>query len=94
MLVKEVFNASSDTMTTGFVSRADKLAGWFVMVKDSKGSHSDNKLWGDGWGWSWFDAANPRQTVSTDYKADCQGWHIPAKETDWSYTERYPVLKK
>jgi hypothetical protein len=32
---------------------------WFVMVKDSKGSFPGNDLWGDGWGWSWFDAGNP-----------------------------------
>ncbi len=25
------------------------------MVKDSKNSHPGNPLWGDGWGWSWFD---------------------------------------
>jgi hypothetical protein len=45
--------------------------GWFVMMRDSKGSHVGNKLWGDGWGWSWFDAANPSRTTSTDYKIDC-----------------------
>jgi hypothetical protein len=29
------------------------------MMKDSKGRHAGNKLWGDGWGWSWFDADSP-----------------------------------
>src|SRR5690242_4926964 len=43
-------------MTTGTVSRAGTLAGWFVMLKDNVGRFSGNKLWGDGWGWSWFDA--------------------------------------
>jgi hypothetical protein len=41
-------------MTTGNVSHAKILKGWFVMIKDGKNSHPDNKLWGDGWGWSWF----------------------------------------
>ena len=42
------------------------------MVKDSNGRHAGNKLWGDGWGWSWFDADNPSKTTSTDYKTNCQ----------------------
>jgi hypothetical protein len=58
VLVKEVFHAATGKMTTGTVSRADTLKGWFVMMRDSRGSHVGNKLWGDGWGWSWFDAAN------------------------------------
>jgi hypothetical protein len=35
-------------MTTGTVSSAGTLAGWFVMVKDNVGRFSGNKLWGDG----------------------------------------------
>lgn len=93
ILVKEVFATNTSTMTTGKVSREDTLAGWFVMVKDSKGSHPDNALWGDGWGWSWFDAGKPTKTTSTDYKKDCLGCHVPAKSTDWIYTQGYPVLK-
>jgi hypothetical protein len=93
VLVKEVFEAATGDMTTGTVSHADKLKGWFVMVKDSKNSHPKNPLWGDGWGWSWFDADKPTKTTSTDYKADCQGCHIPAKSTDWIYVDGYPVLR-
>jgi hypothetical protein len=59
------------------------LKGWFVMMKDSKGRHAGNKLWGDGWGWSWFDAANPSKTTSTDYKTNCQSCHVPARASDW-----------
>ena len=60
VLVKEVFRAATGPMTTGTVSRADSLSGWFVMVRDSKGRYAGDKLlWGEGWGWSWFDAANP-----------------------------------
>ncbi|MFD2029421.1 hypothetical protein ACFSKM_02005 [Ancylobacter dichloromethanicus] len=29
------------------------------MVKSSTDKFPENKLWGDGWGWSWFDADNP-----------------------------------
>jgi len=52
-------------MTTGTVSRPASLRGWFVMMKDSDGRYPGNNLWGDGWGWSWFDAASP-STPSLD----------------------------
>ena len=94
VLVKEVFETASASMTTGVVSRAQTLKGWFVMIRDNKNSHPDNKLWGDGWGWSWFDAANPSKTTSTNYIADCKSCHIPAKASDWIYVNGYPVLKK
>jgi hypothetical protein len=76
------------------VSSAATLAGWFVMVKDGVGRFPGNKLWGDGWGWSWFDATDPQKTTSTDYTADCQSCHLPAWESDWIYTQGYPVLKR
>jgi hypothetical protein len=94
VLVKEVYEAATNPMTTGTVSHAETLAGWFVMVKDSKNSHPQNKLWGSGWAWSWFDAGNPVKTTSTDYTTDCQPCHIPAQATDWIYTQGYPVLHK
>jgi hypothetical protein len=91
--VKEVYAAATGQMTTGTVSHADTLKGWFVMMKDSRGRHPDNKLWGDGWGWSWFDAANPSKTTSTDYKTNCLACHVPAKVSDWIYISGYPSLK-
>ena len=95
VLVKEVYQTATSPMTTGTVSHAEKLlAGWFIMVKDSKNSHPQNKLWGSGWGWSWFDAANPLKTTSSDYTTDCQPCHIPAQSTDWIYTQGYPILHK
>jgi Cytochrome P460 len=94
VLVKEVFQAATGQMTTGAVSRADILEGWFVMVKDRKGRYAGNKLWGDGWGWSWFDAANPSKATSTDYKADCLSCHEPAHASDWIYVGGYPSLKR
>src|SRR3954447_23467620 len=94
VLVKEVYEAATAPMTTGTVSHADKLKGWFVMVKDSVGRFPGNKLWGNGWGWSWFDAATPVTTTSKDFRTDCLGCHIPAKATDWIYVSGYPGLKK
>ena len=94
VLVKEVYETQTADMTTGTVSHPQTLKGWFVMVKDSKNSHPGKALWGDGWGWSWFDASNPTHTTSTDYKNDCQGCHTPAQATDWIYVNGYPVLQK
>ena len=93
VLVKEVFQAATGTMTTGTVGYAQTLMGWFVMVKDSNNSYPGNKLWGDGWGWSWFDAADRSKTTSTDYKADCLSCHVPAQASDWIYVNGYPPLK-
>jgi len=94
VLVKEVYGAATGDMTTGTVSHADKLSGWFVMMKDGKGRFPGNKLWGNGWGWSWFDVGNPLKTTSTDYTADCQSCHLPAQATDWIYVHGYPQLRK
>lgn len=94
VLVKEVFGTSTIGMTTGTVSHAARLKGWFVMVRDSKNTRPGNPLWGDGWGWSWFDADKPLKTTSTNYKTDCQGCHLPARATDWIYTSGYPTLNR
>jgi len=94
VLVKEVFEATTGAMTTGTVSHVQTLKGWFVLVRDSKNNHPGNKLWGNGWGWSWFDAANPSKTTSTDYKVDCLPCHEPARATDWIYVQGYPALKQ
>ncbi len=94
VLVKEVFETATGPMTTGTVSHAESLKGWFVTVKDSKNSHPGSKLWGSGWGWSWFDAANPTKTTSTDFKVDCLSCHVPARASDWIYVQGYPSLKQ
>jgi hypothetical protein len=93
VLIKEVYEASTAPMTTGTVSHARTLKGWFVMVKDSKSSHPGNSLWGDGWGWSWFEAGNPEKTTSTNYRSDCRSCHVPVQATDWVYSSGYPTLK-
>jgi hypothetical protein len=94
VLVKEVFQAATEPKTTGTVSRAGALKGWFVMVKGENGRYPDNQLWGDGWGWSWFDAGNPTKTASKNYKTDCLGCHVPAKGSDWIYVDGYQPLKR
>jgi hypothetical protein len=93
VLVKEVFQAATAPMTTGTVSHPDVLKGWFVMVRDTTGRHAGNRLWGDGWGWSWFDAGNPTKTTSTDYQTNCRGCHVPAEATGWVYVGAYPSLR-
>jgi len=93
VLIKEVYETATAPMTTGTVSHAQTLKGWFVMVKDSKNGHPGGSLWGEGWGWSWFDAGNPMKTTSTGYKKDCLPCHVPAQATDWIYTAGYPALK-
>jgi hypothetical protein len=94
VLVKEVFEAATGGMTTGTVSHAQTLKGWFVMMRDDNNRHPGNKLWGDGWGWSWFDSDNPAKTTSTDYKIDCQPCHVPAKASDWIYISGYAPLRR
>src|SRR5262249_61599835 len=94
VLVKEVFDAATAGMTTGTVSHAATLKGWFVMVKENPARYPDNKLWGEGWGWSWFDAGNPSKTTSTDYKTDCRSCHLPAQTSEWVYVGGYRSLKR
>ena len=93
VLVKEVFEAATASMTTGTVSHPEVLKGWFVMVRDATGRHDGNRLWGDGWGWAWFDAGNPTKTTSTDYTTNCRGCHVPAQTTDWIYVGGYQSLR-
>jgi hypothetical protein len=106
VLVKEVHRAATEPMTTGTVSHADSLVGWFVMTRDSQGRHAGNQLWGDGWGWSWFDAADPSTSsvhlplpgggvaTSTDYRENCKSCHLPAQATEFIYVDGYPPLKR
>ena len=93
VLVKELFSIETDVMTTGTVARAHEVEGWFVMVKDTKGRFEGNPLWGDGWGWAFFGADDRETTTSVSYQDDCLACHVPAQETDWVYTQGYPVLK-
>jgi hypothetical protein len=92
VLVKELLKATTGSMTTGTVSWGTEVEGWFVMVKDRHNRFPDNPLWGDGWGWVLFNATDPEKVVTTNYKTECLGCHIPARNTDWIYINGYPVL--
>ena len=104
VLVKELINTKTMPMTTGeAVSHATTIKGWFVLVRDTQGRFQESKLWGDGWGWSFFSADNSVKTASTDYQVDCIACHLPAREMahadanesdKWIYTFGYPVLQK
>lgn len=91
VIVKELLKGVTAPMTTGTVSRGSEVEGWFVMVKDTEGRFSTNPLWGDGWGWVLFGPDGKLKTKN--YKAECLGCHIPAKNTDWIYVEGYTVLR-
>ncbi|MFT6100476.1 MAG: hypothetical protein ACJAYF_003034 [Arenicella sp.] len=93
-LVKELRASKASTYTTGKdVSYAtEELKQWFVMIKDSRNRFDGNPLWGDGWGWALYKPDNKQTNIAVDYKIDCLGCHIPAKENDWVYTEAYPTL--
>ncbi len=104
VLVKELINTKTMPMTTGqAVSHATKIKGWFVLVRDTQNRFKESNLWGDGWGWSLFNADNRIQTVSTDYKEDCIGCHLPARQMaredandsdKWTYSFGYLALQK
>jgi hypothetical protein len=94
VLVKELLGAETEDMTTGTVSHATEVEGWFVMIKDADGRFPENPLWGHGWGWAFFEASDRITTTTGDYEAECLGCHVPAEETDWVYVQGYPVLDK
>lgn len=91
VLVKEVYAATTASMTTGTASQPTSLKGWFVMVRDSQNAHPRDNRWGDGWGWGWFDATEPQQNATADYRSECLGCHEPARATQFTYTHGYPA---
>ena len=93
VLVKELLKTKTGDLTTGRVSWATNVEGWFVMVKDSQGRFPNSPFWGNGWGWVLFSADNPKKTVTKNWRTDCLGCHAPAKHTDWVFVEGYPVLR-
>lgn len=93
VLVKELLKATTGPMTTGTVSWGTRIEGWFIMIKDTKGRFKNNPLWGDGWGWAFFRSDQHEKTVTKNYKIECTGCHIPARNNDWIYVNGYPVLR-
>lgn len=94
VLVKDVFNARTEALTTGTSSFAGDLAGRFVLVKDSAGKLGTGPRFGDGWGWAFYEGVETKRTVTTDYKNDCLSCHEPARGQDLLYIQGYPLLRK
>jgi hypothetical protein len=94
VLIKELLTATTGQMTTGTVSWGTQVEGWFVMVKDTQGRFKSNPLWGDGWGWALIKADQPDKTATQNYKTECLGCHIPARDSDWIYVYGYPLLTR
>lgn len=94
VLVKELIETETGDLTTGHVSWARQVTGWFVMIKDSKGRFQGSGLWGDGWGWALFHTDDPATTVTKDYKGECIPCHLPVETNDWVYVRGYPALKR
>ena len=95
VIVKELRASKPGNFTTGenVQHETQVIKQWFVMVKDGKNRFAkNNKNWGDGWGWALFKPDTPFKNVSTNYKIDCIGCHIPAKDSDWIYVDSYPIL--
>jgi hypothetical protein len=93
ILVKEIRKISSADLPTGHASWAGDMNLWFVMIKDTEGRFPGNPNWGNGWGWAMFKADDPMKNVCTDFKKDCIGCHMPAKNTDWVFIQGYPDLR-
>lgn len=93
VLVKEVRTAAHGPLTTGDVAWSGKEVLWFVMIKDRQGRFAGNAIWAEGWAWALFLAEDPAANVATDFRDDCMTCHEPAQESDWVYTEGYPVLQ-
>jgi hypothetical protein len=94
VLVKDVYSTATEAMTTGTVSYADALVGRFVMFRDADDEHADESpLWGDGWGWAFYEGTETTDTVTTDYTVDCLGCHEPVRDQNLIYVQGYPVLR-
>lgn len=93
MLVKDVFAARTEVLTTGTASCAGDLAGRFVMVKDGSGKLGPGPRFGDGWGWAFYEGQEKKRTATTDYKNDCLTCHERARASDLLYLQGYSLLR-
>lgn len=93
VLVKELRDHARGSYTTGGdVASATRATRWFLMVKDRRNRYPGDPLWQEGWGWALFEADAPGENVARSFAADCQACHIPARDSDWVYTQGYPRL--
>lgn len=94
VLVKELRGHATADYTTGSgVASATAPTRWFLMVRDRQGRFPDHPLRAEGWGWALFEAEAPTRNVATSFQADCQGCHVPARQTEWVYKSGYPRLE-
>ena len=95
-LVKELRSHEVGNYSTGtdVAHATGDIKQWFVMVKDRKGRFEGNPLWGEGWGWALFQPKDRSVNVATNYRTECLGCHLPARETDHIYVEAYTTLVK
>ncbi|NJO31897.1 MAG: cytochrome P460 family protein [Rhodospirillales bacterium] len=93
ILVKDVFAARTEALTTGIASYAGALVGRFIMVKDAARKLGTSPRFGDGWGWAFYEGAETARTITTDYKTDCLGCHEPARAQDLIFRQGYPLLR-
>jgi hypothetical protein len=95
VLVKDVYAGKTKTLTCGTVSYAGDLVGRFILFRDSSNARTaSSPRFGDGWGWAYYDGSETKMTVTTNYKTDCLGCHLPARATDMVYVQGYPLLRK
>jgi hypothetical protein len=90
---KPVTTFRDHALTVGTSSYASDLAARLVMVKDSSGKLGSGPRFGDGWGWASYDGTETKRTVTTNFKNDCLGCHVPARATDLVYVRGYPLLR-
>ncbi|PWE34007.1 cytochrome c, class I [Maritimibacter sp. 55A14] len=93
-IVKEVWSARTEELTTGTASYVDELQGRFVMVRDSDGTLGTGARFGDGWGWAFFEGSETSVTVTRDYGTDCIACHEPARDQGLIYLQGYPAIRK
>jgi hypothetical protein len=86
VLVKEVFATDTQPMTTGTVSHAQTLKGWFVMVRDSRDTHPGNKHGvraGVGHG----------STLAIRVRRPLNSKAVSSSVLDWRYNEDSPAKR-
>lgn len=93
VLVKDVWSAKTEPLTTGTASYTRELAARFVMVRDAQGKLGSGTRFGDGWGWAFYERSETVKTVTGDYKIDCLSCHEPVRDQGLLYLQGYPVLR-
>ncbi len=95
VIVKELRSSQSGDYTTGrgIHYPGNQIKQWFVMIRDRESRFEGNPIWGDGWGWALFKPGSKHSNSANNYRTDCLGCHVPARDTDWIYVEAYPVLQ-